>query len=94
MFFNLIEAAEHGVRAGTDLSSNPHSEILFEETPIDEDGDELCVFCHVHLLAHAHPTQNMFSSCRVSGSSTTLELRSKLGTGQEVQARLQGGHLN
>ena len=31
MFFNLKEAAEHGVNSGTNWSSYPHSAILFEE---------------------------------------------------------------
>ena len=31
MFFNLKEAAEHGVNVGTNRSSNSHSEIRFDE---------------------------------------------------------------
>lgn len=37
IFFNLKEAAEHGVNVGTNWSSYSHSAIRFEEPPHNEE---------------------------------------------------------
>ena len=40
MFFNLKEAAEHGVNVGTNWSSYSHSAIQFDEQQPDERQSE------------------------------------------------------
>ena len=44
MFFNLKEAAEHGINIGTNWSSHSHSEMQFDELVLQNE-EEQCVFC-------------------------------------------------
>lgn len=46
MFFNLKEAAEHGVNIGTNWSSYSHSAIHFEESQL-KTGEEQWVFTSI-----------------------------------------------
>ena len=40
IFFNLKEAAEHGVNVGTNWASYSHSAIRFDEQQFEEDPDQ------------------------------------------------------